>query len=109
MNDPTHPEPSRREWRRVASNMPATLISGRERLRGRLVNISVGGALFEPARKWVRFPGPCVLRLPLPCASADHTAIGALVVHAGAGRFGIRWTQRIPAHALIKLALPLAR
>jgi hypothetical protein len=109
MNDSTHPELSRREWRRVPSDMPATLISGRETVRGRLVDISVGGALFECGRKWVRFPGPCVLRLPVRCAAADYTAIRALVVRTAAGRFGLRWTQRIPAHALIKLALPLAR
>jgi hypothetical protein len=109
MNDPTPSELGRREWRRVPSDLPATLISGRESLRGRLVDISVGGALFECARQWVRFPGPCVLRLPVRCAAGDYTAIRALVVRTGAGRFGLRWAQRIPAHALIKLALPLAR
>jgi hypothetical protein len=109
MNDPTCPELGRREWRRVPSDMPATLMSGRERLRGRLLDISVGGALFECEREWVRFPGPCVLRLPVRSAAADYTAIRALVVRTTAGRFGLRWAQRIPAHALIKLALPLAR
>ena len=81
----------------------------RRRLRGKVLNISVGGALFESDRKRVRFPGPCVLRLPIEAASGDQTFIQAQVVRTSEGRFGLRWTQRIPAHALIKLALPLER
>jgi hypothetical protein len=99
----------RREWHRVATDMPAVLSSGRKRFTGRLVDISVGGALFEPDRERLRFPGPCLLRLPIAARAADHTTIKAVVVRAAGGRFGLRWTQRIPPHALIKLALPLDR
>jgi hypothetical protein len=109
MSDLEKPALGRREWHRVAIDMPAVLSSGRKRFAGRLVDISVGGALFAPERERLRFPGPCLLRLPIAAPSADHTIIRAIVVRAGAGRFGLRWTQRIPAHALIKLALPLER
>ena len=60
-------------------------------------------------RKRLRFPGPCVLRLPVPTATADHMLIPAQVVRAGGGRFGLRWTQRIPLAALLELRLPLDR
>jgi hypothetical protein len=109
MTDLTRPALGRREWHRVPLQMPALLRSGREALRGQLIDISVGGALFETQRKRIRFPGPCVLRLPVPSATADHTLIPAQVVRAAGGRFGLRWTQRIPLAALIKLALPLDR
>jgi hypothetical protein len=109
MTDLTRPELGRREWHRVLIDMPAVLSSGKEKLPGRIVDISVGGALFESGRKWFRFPGPCLLRLPIRTASADHTTIPAEVVRTAGGRFGLRWAQRIPAHALIKLALPLDR
>ena len=103
------PPLGRREWHRVPIEMPAVLESGKATLRGTLLNISVGGALFESERKVVRFPGPCVLRLPIEAAAAAYTLIQAQVVRTAAGRFGLRWEQRIPAHALIKLALPLDR
>jgi hypothetical protein len=99
----------RREWHRIPTDLPAVLSSGMKRFAGRLVDISVGGALFEPDRERLRFRGPCLLRLPIATASADHTTVRAAVVRSAAGRFGLRWTQRIPAHALIKLALPLDR
>jgi hypothetical protein len=89
--------------------MPAVLSSGRKSLPGRVVDISVGGALFEADWKRIRFPGPCLLRLPISTASADHTLIRAEVVRAAGGRFGLRWTQRIPVNALLQLALPLDR
>jgi hypothetical protein len=109
MLEPAKPPLGRREWHRLPVEMPAALMSGKATLRGRIVNISVGGALFESDRRRVRFPGPCVLRLPIEAASGDDTAIQAQVVRTAGGRFGLRWTQRIPAHALIKLALPLER
>ncbi len=109
MLDPARPHLGRREWHRLPIAMPAVLESGKVTLRGKIVNISVGGALFESDRKRVRFPGPCVLRLPIEAASGDPTFIGAQVVRTSGGRFGLRWTQRIPAHALIRLALPLDR
>ena len=109
MLDPAKPQLGRREWHRLPIEMPAVLKSGKVTLRGRIVNISVGGALFESDRKRVRFPGPCVLRLPIEAASGGHTSIQAQVVRTSGGRFGLRWTQRIPAHALIGLALPLER
>jgi PilZ domain len=89
--------------------MPGVLQSGKKALRGTIVDISVGGALFEPERARVRLPGPCLLRLPLRSATADHIAIAAEVVRTSAGRFGLRWTRRIPAEVLIKLSLPLGR
>ena len=109
MRDAARPQLGRREWHRLTIEMPALLESGKATLRGKIVNISVGGALFESNRKRFRFPGPCVLRLPIEAASADHTFIQAEVVRTSGGRFGLRWMQRIPAHALIKLALPLDR
>jgi hypothetical protein len=109
MSDPTKPQLGRREWHRLAVEMPALLESGNAALRGKILNISVGGALFESDRKRVRFPGPCVLRLPIEAATRDHTLIQAQVVRTSEGRFGLRWTQRIPPHALLKLALPLER
>jgi len=109
MSDLGRPALGRREWHRIATDMAVVLSSGRKRFAGRLVDISVGGALFEPERERLRFRGPCLLRLPVAAPSADHTTIGAVVVRAAAGRFGLRWTQRFPAHALIKLALPLDR
>ncbi len=109
MLDPAKPQLGRREWHRLRIEIPAVLKSGKARLRGKVLNISVGGALFEPDRKRVRFPGPCVLSLPIEAASGDHTFIQAQVVRTSEGQFGLRWTQRIPAHALIKLALPLDR
>ena len=109
MFDATKPQLGRREWHRLPMQMPALLKSGKATLRGKILNISVGGALFEAERKRVRFPGPCVLRLPSEAGSTDHTFIQAQVVRTSEGRFGLRWTQRIPAHALIKLALPLER
>jgi len=109
MLDTVKPELGRREWHRLALEMPALLKSGKATLRGKILNISVGGALFESDRKRARFPGPCVLRLPIEAGANDHTFIQAQVVRAAEGRFGLRWTQRIPAHALIKLALPLGR
>lgn len=108
-NNFASPQLGRREWHRIPTNMSGVLASGEEAVPGRLLDISVGGALFESNRKWVRFPGPCVLRLPLATASGAHTTIRAVVVRASAGRFGLRWTQRIPAPALIKLDLPLGR
>jgi PilZ domain len=89
--------------------MPGVLQSGKAALRGRIVDISVGGALFEPDRARVRLPGPCLLRLSLRQGPADYTAIAAEVVRTSAGRFGLRWTQRIPAKVLIALSLPLER
>jgi hypothetical protein len=89
--------------------MPALLRSGQEVLSGQVLDISVGGALFETHRKRVRFPGPCVLRLPIPTGSADHTLIPAEVVRTAGGRFGLRWTQRIPMRTLLRLGLPLDR
>ena len=109
MLEPAKYQLGRREWHRLPVAMPAVLVSGKATLRGKIVNISVGGALFESDRRRVRFPGPCVLRLPIEAASGDDTAIQAQVVRTSGGRFGLRWTQRIPAHALIKLALPLER
>jgi hypothetical protein len=109
MTDLTRPTLGRREWRRVPLQMPALLRSGRESLSGQVIDISVGGALFETQRKRIRFPGPCVLRLPVPTPSADHTLIPAQVVRAAGGRFGLRWTQRIPLAAVLKLGLPLDR
>ena len=109
MEETARPPLGRREWHRVAIEMPAVLESGKVTLRGTVLDISVGGALFESERKLVRFPGPCVLRLPIEAASAAYTLIPAQVVRTAAGRFGLRWAQRIPAHALIKLALPLDR
>lgn len=109
MDTSERPPLGRREWRRVSIEMPAVLESGKAALRGTILNISVGGALFESERKLARFPGPCVLRLPIEAAAAAHTLIRAQVVRTAAGRFGLRWTQRIPAHALIKLGLPLDR
>jgi hypothetical protein len=89
--------------------MSASLRSGREALRGQVIDISVGGALFETQRKRIRFPGPCVLRLPVATAADDYTLIPAQVVRAAGGRFGLRWTQRIPLAAVLKLGLPLDR
>jgi hypothetical protein len=109
MLDPAKPQLGRREWHRLPIEMPALLKSGKATLRGKILNISVGGALFESDRKRVRFPGPCVLRLPIEVGATDHTFIQAQVVRTAEGRFGLRWTQRIPAHALIKLALPMER
>jgi hypothetical protein len=109
MLDSAKPQLGRREWHRLPIEMPALLKSGKATLRGKILNISVGGALFESDRQRVRFPGPCVLRLPIEAGSTDHTFIQAQVVRTSDGRFGLRWTQRIPAHALIKLALPLER
>src|SRR5262245_4129112 len=108
MADSARPPLGRREWHRVPIEMPAVLESGKVTFRGTILDISVGGALFEPERKLVRFPGPCILRLPIAAAAA-YTSIQAQVVRTAAGRFGLRWAQRIPAHALIKLALPLDR
>jgi hypothetical protein len=107
VNDLVQPALGRREWHRVRIDMPAVLQSGKRALRGRIVDISVGGALFQPDRTRVRLPGPCLLRLPLRSTLADHTSIAAQVVRASAGRFGLRWAQRIPAEVLIKLSLPL--
>ncbi len=99
----------RREWHRIPIDLPVTLASGGETLAGRLVDISVGGALLEAARKRFRFHGPCVVRLPVPSASTQYTDIPAVVVRAAGKRFALHWTHRFPAHALIKLALPLGR
>ena len=109
MTDASSNELGRREWRRIPINMAVTLNSGPEVLPGRLVDISVGGALFEAKKHRFRFPGPCVLRLPLGTASSDHTDVPATVVRAAGARFALRWSRRFPAHALIKLALPLER
>ena len=109
MLDTTKPQLGRREWHRLAIEMPALLKSGKATLPGKILNISVGGALFESDRRRARFPGPCVLRLPIEAGPNDHTLIQAQVVRTAEGRFGLRWTQRIPAHALIKLALPIGR
>ena len=109
MLEPAKLQLGRREWHRLPVEMPAVLESGKTTLRGKIVNISVGGALFESDRRRARFPGPCVLRLPIEAASGDYTLIQAQVVRTSGGRFGLRWTQRIPAHALIRLALPLER
>ena len=109
MNQLARPDLGRREWHRISVDMPAVLSSGRESLRGRLVDISVGGALFESNRRRYRFPGPCLVRLPIATASSADTPIRAVVVRTSEGRFGLRWTQRFPVHALLKLALPLER
>lgn len=109
MTDLTRPALGRREWHRIPLQMPALLRSGRKAFTGRVLDISVGGALFETQRKRLRFPGPCVLRLPVPSPTADHTLIPAQVVRAAGGRFALRWTQRIPLAALLKLGLPLDR
>jgi len=109
MTDLSRPQLGRREWHRVPIDMPALLSSGKRKFPGRLLDISVGGALFESARKRFQFPGPCVLRLPIATRSTDYTDIRAVVVRTTEGRFGLRWLQRIPAHALIRLALPLDR
>jgi hypothetical protein len=109
MTDLTRPALGRREWHRVPLRMTAWLGSGRQALSGQVIDISVGGALFETQRKRIRFPGPCVLRLPVPTRTADHTLIPAQVVRAAGGRFGLRWTQRIPLPILLQLGLPLDR
>jgi hypothetical protein len=109
VNDPASPELGRREWRRVPIILPAVLRSGRGSLPGRLVDIGVGGALFEPEHERFRFRGACVVRLPIPTRSAKYTSITAAVVRAAGGRFALCWTQRIPAHVLLALALPLDR
>ena len=109
VNDPVSLELDRREWRRVPIDLPAVLRSGRGSLPGRLVDIGVGGALFEPEHERLRFRGACVVRLPFPTRSAKYTTVTAAVVRAAGGRFALCWTQRIPAHVLLALSLPLDR
>jgi hypothetical protein len=109
VNDSAKLELGRREWHRIRIDLPAVLRSGRASLPGRLVDIGVGGALFEPEHERFRFRGACVVRLPVPTRSAKYTAICAAVVRAAGGRFALFWTQRMPAYLLIALALPLER
>ena len=86
----------RRKSNRVPLRIGAIVDAGGSTLRGRLVNLSQGGALFEFTQKRSVLPGPCVLQLPLRTAPDRNVSIPVDVVRAARGQFGLEWRQPLP-------------
>jgi hypothetical protein len=97
------PPLGRRQSPRVALSMGAVVNAGEGSVRGKLVNLSLGGALFESRQRRCYFPGPCVLQVALGRAPDQRISIPISIVRAQRGQFALEWKQRLPAEELFKL------
>jgi hypothetical protein len=93
----------RRQSPRVALSMGAVVNAGEGSVRGKLVNLSLGGALFESRQRRCYFPGPCVLQVALGRTPEQHISIPISIVRAQRGQFALEWKQRLPADEYSKL------
>ena len=86
----------RRKSHRVPLQIGATVDSGGRPVRGRLINLSQGGALFEFKQRRSVFPGPCTLQLDLGKAPDRLISIPIDIVRAAHGQFGVEWRLPLP-------------
>ena len=103
MDDTTQHPLGRRQSPRISLNMGAIVNAGERSVAGRLVNLSLGGALFESKQRRCYFPGPCVLQVALGKAPEQRISIPISIVRAERGRFALEWKQRLRAEELSKL------
>jgi hypothetical protein len=86
----------RRKSHRVPLQIGAIVDSGGRPVRGRLLNLSQGGALFEFTQRRFVLPGPCTLQLAVGKVPDRFVSIPIDIVRAAHGQFGVEWRQPLP-------------
>ena len=81
----------RRRAHRVDLSLGAAVSAGERSLPGRIVNLSVGGALFKSKQRRARFPGPCHLTVSVGDTPKHQVSIPVNIVRAVNGQFGLEW------------------
>jgi hypothetical protein len=92
----------RRQSVRVPLDAQAAVNTGDAWLAGRLLNLSLGGALFEAKRPSYLFRGPSVLRLAPPSADTP-LLLPVSVVRITRTRFALRWERSVRVDEITRL------
>jgi len=103
MSQSIQPPLGRRQSPRIELSVGAVVNAGKQSVRGKLLNLSSGGALFQSMQRRVYFPGPCVLQVAAGGTPDRRITIPINIVRAERGQFALQWKQLLPADELSKL------
>ena len=103
MSESIQPPLGRRQSPRIELSVGAVVNAGKQSVRGKLLNLSSGGALFQSMQRRVYFPGPCVLQVAAGTKPDRRISIPINIVRAERGQFALQWKQLLPADEFSKL------